>query len=134
LQFADSIPPILTVIVGEIALRLVARLTVGRREFRNYDANFAGEEDVNRRIIQILKVVMARTRQSLSYVRADALNTAVRVALVVLNAPQEHFFEKIADVLLDDKLRHDDEALLEMLSVTSARPRIGRAQRLQGLG
>jgi hypothetical protein len=87
LQFADLIPPILTVIVGEIALRLVARLTVGRREFRNYDANFAGEEDVNRRIIQILKVVMARTRQSLSYVRADALNTAVRVALVVLNAP-----------------------------------------------
>jgi hypothetical protein len=56
------------------------------------------------------------------------------VALVVLGAPQEHLFEEVADVLLDDKLRYGDEALLKMLGVTLARPRIGRAQRLQGLG
>jgi hypothetical protein len=134
LQFAGPVPPILAVVVREMALRLIARLAVGRRELGNHDANFAGEEGADRRIIQALKVAMAWTEQPLGHVRADALNTAVRVALVVLGAPQEHLFEEVADVLLDDKLRHDDEALLKVLGVTSARPRIGRAQRLQSLG
>jgi hypothetical protein len=134
LQFAGLVPPILAVVVGEMALRLVARLAVGRRKFRNHDANLAGEEGADRRIIQTLEVAMTRTRQPLSHVRADALDTAVRVALIVLSASQEHLFEEVADVLLNDELRHDDEALLEVLGVTSARPRIGRAQRLQGLG
>jgi hypothetical protein len=87
LQFAGLVPPILAVVVGEMALRLVTRLAVGRREFRNYDANLTGEEGIDRRIIQALKVAMARTEQPLSHVRADALNTAVRVALIVLSAP-----------------------------------------------
>jgi hypothetical protein len=134
LQFAGLVPPILAVIVGEMALRLVTRLAVGRRKLRNHDVNLAGEKGADRRIIQTLKVVMARTRQPLGHVRADALDTAVRVALIVLSAPQEHLFEEVADVLLDDELRHGDEALLEVLGVTSARPRISRAQRLQGLG
>jgi hypothetical protein len=134
LQFAGPVPPILAVVVGEMALRLVARLAVGRRKLGNHDANLAGEESTDRRIIQALKVAMARIEQPLGHVRADALDTAVRVALIVLSAPQEHLFEEVADVLLDDELRHGDEALLKVLGVTSARPRIGRAQRLQSLG
>jgi hypothetical protein len=61
LQFAGPVSPILVVVVGEMALRLVTRLAVGRREFGNHDANLAGEEGINRRIIQTLKVVIART-------------------------------------------------------------------------